>query len=162
MARIFDHRWLMAGVAKELKRVSLTGVLDGTSKTKLYQDACTAVHSLSGSVLVFTRDQGMHSCGWWKNPDFEQCWHLSLSFKDVETGEPTGERNVIWSEPPFDPIAKKLDVWHYRLFCDEFWQPIKPRGEVYTKEFTEKGWKSFSEVQADMQAKLNLQMEQMQ
>jgi hypothetical protein len=32
------------------------------------------------------------------------------------------------------------------VFCDERWQPILPRGEVYSREFTEKGWKSFSEM----------------
>lgn len=26
------------------------------------------------------------------------------------------------------------------------WQPLKPRGEVYTRKFTEAGWKSYSEL----------------
>ena len=42
-----------------------------------------------------------------------------------------------------------MGVYHYRLFCDEGWQPLKPRGEVYTRDFIEKGWKSFSELHAD-------------
>lgn len=33
-----------------------------------------------------------------------------------------------------------------QVFCDPAWQPLKPRGEVYTREFTEVGWKSFSEL----------------
>src|SRR5262249_14385874 len=42
--------------------------------------------------------------------------------------------------------GRKLDVWHYRLFCDPGWQPIKPRGEVYSRELTEAGWKSYSDL----------------
>jgi hypothetical protein len=52
----------------------------------------------------------------------------------------------IWVEPPFSDHGKSMDVWHYRLFTDENWQPIKPKGEVYNTQFTEKGWKSFSEL----------------
>jgi hypothetical protein len=33
-----------------------------------------------------------------------------------------------------------------RLFCDAGWQPIKPRGEVYSRHLTEKGWRTFSEI----------------
>ena len=42
--------------------------------------------------------------------------------------------------------VKRAEVYHYRLFCDEGWQPIMPRGEVYSTQFTELGWKSFSEL----------------
>jgi len=52
----------------------------------------------------------------------------------------------IWAEPPYSEEGRKSDIWHYRLFCDINWQPILPRGEVYSKDFTEKGWKSFSEI----------------
>lgn len=54
-------------------------------------------------------------------------------------------QHLLWVEPPYSDEGKKMEVWHYRLFCDEHWQPIKPRGEVYNTQFTERGWKSFSE-----------------
>ena len=57
-------------------------------------------------------------------------------------------QNLIWCEPPYSKIGLKKEVWHYRLFCDANWQAIKPRGEVYSTEFTEVGWKSFSELKA--------------
>ena len=38
--------------------------------------------------IIFTRDSGHHSGGWWKNPDYERCQHLSISFVDRWTGEP--------------------------------------------------------------------------
>lgn len=55
-------------------------------------------------------------------------------------------QKMIWVEPPYSDDGKRMGVWHYRLFCDEHWQTIKPRGEVYNTHFTERGWKSFSEL----------------
>lgn len=51
-----------------------------------------------------------------------------------------------WIEGPYSPEGKYRDVWHYRLFCDPAWQPISPKGEVYTKEQTPADWRSFSEI----------------
>ncbi len=55
-------------------------------------------------------------------------------------------RRLLWCEPPYSKQGKQVEVYHYRLFCDENWQPIMPRGEVYSKQFTELGWKSYSEL----------------
>lgn len=112
--------------------------------------------------VIFTRDAGHHSGGWWKNPDYERCQHLSLSFLDRWTGESMdfdleradrlaeafwGEaRRMAWIEKPYSPEGRKARVWHYRLFCDPSWQPIQPRGEVYSKDETPAGWRSFSEI----------------
>lgn len=122
-------------------------------------------------TVLFTRDVGHHSSGWWKNPDYERCYHLSLSFvaaspligsvptplpRDAAvTREFVGRlfgphRHLIWCEPPYSEAGKAADVWHYRLFCDPAWEPIHPRGEVYSKEFTEHGWLSYSDVQAGL------------
>jgi hypothetical protein len=117
-----------------------------------------------GVRVMLTRDGGMHSGGWFKNPDYERCWHLSLSFRTPDGLVPLprdpalsrqivaavfgGASRMLWVEGPKHPdrdIAV-LDVWHYRLMCDEHWRPIIPRGEVYSKEFTERGWRSFSEI----------------
>ena len=55
-------------------------------------------------------------------------------------------RRLLWCEPPYSKQGKQAEVYHYRLFCNENWQPIMPRGEVYSKQFTEQGWKSYSEL----------------
>ena len=55
-------------------------------------------------------------------------------------------RHWTWCEGPYTAEGKQCGVFHYRLFCDPAWQPLKPRGEVYTREFTEAGWKSYSEL----------------
>lgn len=112
--------------------------------------------------VIFTRDCGYHSGGWWKNPDYERCLHLSLSFLDAETGSKMEQQknlaakvaraffgdhvDKLWIEPPYSEEGRARSVFHYRLFCDPAWEPILPRGEVYSTHFTEIGWKSFSEI----------------
>lgn len=90
-AKLFDSRWLMAGVAKEMRRRAMSGIAVygslNSPYARQYSEQCTGVHQPTGTIIKFTRDQGCHSTGWWKNPDYERCFHLSLSFRDVETGE---------------------------------------------------------------------------
>jgi hypothetical protein len=119
-----------------------------------------------GAVVLFTRDIWYHNCGWWKNPDYERCEHLSLSFFDWRTRESAPHdhkraaawctafwdhyKRLLWVEPPTYEHGKAHDVHHYRLFMHEDWKtPLLPRGEVYTREFTEAGWKSFSELHGE-------------
>ncbi|MCK5236435.1 MAG: hypothetical protein KAR06_05545, partial [Deltaproteobacteria bacterium] len=49
---------------------------------------CRGFYMPLGVMLIFTRDEGMHDAGWWKNPDYARCYHLSISFKDPATGVP--------------------------------------------------------------------------
>lgn len=93
--------------------------------------------------------------GWWKNPEYERCYHLSIDYPGGMIFKKTewllnalfgSNRKLMWCEPPYSEHGKKLGVYHYRLFCDEEWKPIMPRGEVYSTQFTERGWKSFSEL----------------
>ena len=153
----------------DLKRHARTDTFDGQlrSMNRFYFRNAFRSDAVSGVLIGFTRDVGMHSGGWWKNPDYERCWHLSMSFFDPWTLA-SAPRNVkltrvyldvffgenkklIWTEPPATVMGQKKSTWHYRLFADEHWQPLKPRGEVYTKRFMPKNWRSFSEVQADLQ-----------
>lgn len=130
-----------------------------------YVDSCTAIHA-SGLIIMLTRDTGHHSSGLWKNPDYERCLHLSLSFRDPATGKPRPRdkaasaiwvraifgnlERLVWTEPPVSERGKANDVWHYRVFFadEKFTAPILPRGEVYSKELTEAGWQSWSDQRA--------------
>lgn len=128
----------------------------------VYYHKCRWVLEDLGMTAILTRDEGYHTSGWWKNPDYERCYHLSLSFFDPESLEPSppvvplmrlllqgifgAQRKLLWVEGPFTEPGKKMGVFHYRLFCDPSWEAIKPRGEVYSRELTEAGWKSYSEV----------------
>lgn len=178
--KVFDDRYLMAGVAKEMHRRSRTGSLNYITEpdryAKAYGDYCTGMHLPTGTILKLTRDYGHHASGWWKNPDFEKCLHLSLSFRDIETGayapqnhelakEWTGyffgnNRSLLWIEPPYSEVGKQADVWHYRLFVHTDWKtPLLPRKEVYSKEFTDAGWKSWSDAQSELEVAKQQAME---
>jgi hypothetical protein len=125
------------------------------------------VHSASGAVVIFTRDTGHHTSGWIKNPDYERCYHLSLSPIQGYITRPDESYGVeldqeitfmwckaffrehlrlAWSESPKSALGRAHSVWHWRVFANEAWEPIKPHGELYSTELTEKGWKSASEV----------------
>ena len=132
------------------------------------------IHHESGRKIIFTRDVNRHLSGWLRNPDFERCWHLSLSHippnliipgRVIDMNPldycipPDKGITKMWCEAFFGPhlhfvlvegpksaIGKERDVWHFRICADEHWEPIKPRGEVYSSEWTERGWKSASEI----------------
>jgi len=135
------------------KARAMTGTFDGTNDTFDYLIACRSFFVPQRAKVIFTRDAGYHSCGWWKNPDYEQCYHLSISFEDgylARRAEVLAKAffgddvRLLWIEPPHTAKGKQLEVWHYRLFCDPAWKGIKPCGEVYSPRMP-KGWMSFSE-----------------
>lgn len=97
-------------------------------------------------------DVGPHASGWWRNSEYERCWHLSLAARDsrgfvdlprddlmawtaLELGD---DRRMAWTEPPagiFDQyrnVPASRFTTHVRLFCDQQNRPIQPTGEVYT------------------------------
>lgn len=155
---------------RRMRQCAWSGTWNGKSDTPYFR-YCKHGYRTLGLIAIFTRDVGYHTSGWWKNPDFERCQHLSLSFVDPETEEraPKNQKltdafvdalfgvnkRLLWCEPPYSDDGKRMDVWHYRLFCDKGWNPIKPRGEVYGRELTEAGCLSFS----DLQENLRLQRE---
>lgn len=157
----------MSALVRFAKLRAKRGVYDGRvdNQNMRLLRTCSHLYSINPEVsarLIYTRDTGHHSSGWWKNPDYERCLHLSISFCVNPTDAPLpfekGQAQTIaeaffesdtrkcWVEPPYSPEGKRADVHHYRLFCDQTWSPILPRGEVYNREFTEIGWRSFSEL----------------
>lgn len=138
-----------------------------------YFNRCKHVLLGLGVSVVFTRDEGMHTNGWWKNPQYNRCYHLSLSFFEpmsktiithpfpVPFNRKKSEEIVraffredvrkLWIEPPYSTLGKMLGTHHYRLFCDDGWQPIIPHGEVYSRENTPANWMSWSELHGNAQ-----------
>lgn len=165
-----DLEAMMHEVATEMRAFARRGVFSGTTSAldRRYLLRCRRIHVETSTTIIFTRDVGYHTSGWWKNPDYERCWHLSLSAAPssiilarpvfAELDRKTRDAWVkaffgdelpkVWVEPPYSPDGKARDVWHWRLFADEVWQPLLPRGEVYSRELTEAGWLSASEVLA--------------
>lgn len=160
----------MDKLVKAMKRHAGSGdqFYDGRNEFTPYFRRARQIHEKTGTSLMFTRDKGMHSSGWFKNPDYDRCYHLSISFWDMETNpeQPAPrpyEHNLaqlwvnlfygdwtryVWTE---STALESLpcEVWHYRVLCNPKWQPIVPRKEVYSREFIEKGWQSFSDQRAD-------------
>lgn len=175
----FDRFWLLENAAHEMRRRAWTGTWDGIRRWPMrYFDDCTAIHEATGTKLIFTRDVKMHSGGWLKNPDYERCLHLSLSFydpqnlrkrahapRDVKLSKKWIEaifgeaQRYLWAESPKTEDGKRIEVWHYRVFTDEAWQPIIPRKEMYTREFTERGWLSFSDLKWEAEEEYQEAME---
>ena len=159
-------------IANELRRRAKHGLFDGrgTPEAQRYIRHCRVLDQVTQACLIFTRDSGHHTSGWLKNPDYERCWHLSTSPLPsalilpghLQRGEPDAattrrwveaffgdDQRYLWAESPKTPEGKARGVWHWRLFCDERWQPILPRKEVYSLDFTELGWRSASQVLAE-------------
>jgi hypothetical protein len=166
----------MSLIAASMRRRAAMGTWDGRRQPVLdpYFRSCVRDHDATGTRLILTRDVGHHASGWFKNPDYERCLHLSVSSYDLvatmahplAAPQATGSLDwkiarlwaeavfgkhlpLAWVESPKSDAGKERDVWHWRLFCDEHWQPLLPRGEVYTLDFTEKGWKTHSQVVAE-------------
>jgi hypothetical protein len=153
----------MERFARDLMQHAKSGLWDGKSPRTLYFERARRMHPETGTLLLLTRENGYHTSGWFKNPDYERCFHLSMSFWDLEgnTGRsfehPLAKAwccalygpwmRYIWEEGP--ALSKPPEVRHYRVFVNAYWQPIIPRGEVYNLDFTEKGWKSWSDLQGE-------------
>ncbi len=161
----------MQAVARELRRRATTWTWRGemgpdTMRRLTY---CHFDHGETRTRVMFTRDAGMHESGWIRNPDYDRCFHLSLSPfpHDVLIGvvpvldfRPEIERlwveafygedaHLTWREGPKTPEGRGREVAHWRLFADAHWQPILPRGEVYHSLFTPPDWRSWSQVHAE-------------
>lgn len=168
--RWFTDKWTKDNIVLWHKRQANLSTYNGivTPRSKLYTDSCISGYRPDGTIILFTRDCEMHDCGWWKNPDYNQCLHLSLSYRDPKTGLFRGKhqsltdewlelfyelfygplQRLMWTEPPYYPEGKRADVWHYRVFYDRTWSaPLLPRGEVYSKKWTPAHWLSYSDLQ---------------
>lgn len=135
-----------------------------TPSAQRYIQSCWYYHKPTETAFIFTRECGYHSGGWWKNPEYERCYHLSLRNLAYDGGFPVSlpfnwkmaskwvkaffgdDASLTWHEGPHTSTGKIEGIHHYRLFCDQSWRPIKPTGEVYSKEWTPAEWQSFSEL----------------
>lgn len=158
----------MEKLVKQMQRHALTGdqYYDGRNVRSPYFTNARRVHEKSGTSLLFTRDKGMHASGWFKNPDYDRCFHLSISFWDMTAEPPQGVAYdyplaKVWVSLFYGKLVRYVweestalaglptEVRHYRVMCNAAWKPIIPRGEVYSRDFIEKGWQSFSDQRHD-------------
>jgi hypothetical protein len=121
---------------------------------------CVTEPELTISLLV-SRDKMHHSVGWWRNAEYEYCWHVSLSTREADQAMakvPDDEvrywahaffpedYDKIWTEPggtdprlTLEEKRRHATMWHLRVFLEpqlldsrgEPFHPFIPKGEVY-------------------------------
>jgi hypothetical protein len=120
------------------------------------------------AMAILSRDN-MVKLGFWKNFEFENCVHLSVSFRAPGTFEPLGWNERVarqiagavfgrdvrktWWEPAYTEGGKTLSVGHFRLFYDPMWaSSIVPKGEPYSVSSAIGGTSMslWTEAQADL------------
>lgn len=79
-----DVRLEHVAIAARMKQKALSGWYIGSMETLRLYGAYADTHAVTNPHelavrLLFTRDRMHHSVGWWRNADYECCWHLSIS-----------------------------------------------------------------------------------
>ncbi len=66
--------------------------------------------------LTLSRDRMHHSVGWWRNAEYEYCWHLSMAAKVREAAEGGQET---WAAAPFEQVPRaEARYWAHAVFRD--------------------------------------------
>lgn len=103
-------------IFKKIVGVAKTGFFDGRSTTTYFEECRWFVERYE-CIMVFTRDIGYHTSGWWKNPDYERCYHLSISFPGGRNNKKLehilnkffgNNKRLLWCEPPYSEEGKRL------------------------------------------------------
>lgn len=151
-----------ADIVRDMRFKAFTNKWNGT-EAELRKILHVCRHQLPGITcpdalvtILLTYDYGHHACGWWKNSQYDECLHLSISISGHRKGsnfkmlrEPeqvTAAELHAWSEAIFAPLGPDVMKWlwlehgkktkaieHVRLFYSKITQePILPTGEVYS------------------------------
>jgi len=115
-----EHRKLV-GI---MRRQALAGWYTGTPETAAAHIARLVVPGVIEPELAvslsFSRDRMHHAVGWWRNAEYEYCWHLSVACKVFEGG---GQRE--WADVPFEHFPHdELRYWataFYGKDIDKTW-----------------------------------------
>lgn len=117
-----EHRRL----AGNLRREALRGWYTGTPETAQAHIARAiargAVESELTVSLSLSRDRMHHSVGWWRNAEYEYCWHLSVAAKVVDDPSRAQES---WAAASFEPFPHdELRYWAAAIYgkdIDKTW-----------------------------------------
>lgn len=150
-----EHRALVKRLFEETKRGWYIGDEDSLYRNRGYTQTPAATEPDLTMTLQITKDRMHHSVGWWRNAEYEYCFHLSIAGWETNGSRPTSiprdeERywthaffpvhfNKVWHEPGgTDPrltrqeALEKRHIIHQRVFLDpETFEPFVPTGEVY-------------------------------
>jgi hypothetical protein len=100
-----------------------SGWFDGTAATLA---AFAAVKDLPSRTnpdevwvrLLLSRDRSHHSSGWWRNAEYEYCWHLSVSARDATDVRLAQAGLKISEEVGYVDLPRTEEMYWGRLFFD--------------------------------------------
>lgn len=75
-----EHRAIVVDMARKAMRGWYIGDMETLAAYGATEDLPSRTNSDEVWVrLLLTRDRMHHSVGWWRNAEYEYCWHLSIS-----------------------------------------------------------------------------------
>ena len=109
-------------IVKGMTRRAMTGWYVGDEESLRRYCAVTDLLSVTTPEvairLLFSRDKMHHSVGWWRNAEYEYCWHLSMSAWDagvvIEKMAPTR------TSEPYDVPEEDERYWTHAFFPVDF------------------------------------------
>jgi hypothetical protein len=112
-----EHRRL----AQRLYTLANRGWYVGTERTLRKYGAYSDIDSLKEPELairlLFTKDRMHHSVGWWRNAEYEYCWHLSISAWDKATLTP--DKGPSRTSEPEDVPDLDERYWTWAIFSED-------------------------------------------
>lgn len=115
-----EHRRL----AGRMRRKALAGWYVGDERSL---ELFGARHLTGGATdpellisLLLSRDKMHHSVGWWRNAEYEYCWHLSVSAKPIEELGPHPDI-PLWGVTPYAQVPRaEIRYWIHAFFPVDF------------------------------------------
>lgn len=121
-----------------IKKIAASGINNGSINSDLYRALCSHYFAYSGMLMALTRDD--ITMLQLKDTEYVRCYHAAISFCENKIGNfvPFKHKQAwhffkslfpndyekVWIEPPVSKDGHRLDIFHYRIFCDPQWQPI--------------------------------------
>jgi hypothetical protein len=112
-----EHRALVAAMGREAMRGWYTGTNETLAAFGSWRDLPSRVAPEEVYVrLLLTRDRMHHSVGWWRNAEYEYCWHLSISARDAVDARLAIAGLKKRAEVGYVSLPEREEVYWGRLF----------------------------------------------
>lgn len=110
-----QHRMIAAQMRARARRGWYIGDMETLQRYGAFRDTQGVTEPDLTIRLLLTRDKMHHSVGWWRNADYEYCWHLSMSAKSFTMLQGGAD----WQELPYEEIPRnEVRFWSRLVFGD--------------------------------------------
>lgn len=115
------HRNLARSMWKVADRGWFTGDSDSLHANAARRDLAPSATEPELNVrLLFSKDRMHHSVGWWRNAEYEYCWHLSISAWDPERKLTVSGLRMNQTFDPEDVPETEERYWAHAFFPKDF------------------------------------------